>query len=117
MNFEQTFGKIARLSEAKRLQTSDPTFMRLFKEHYVDGIYGLKKLDGFPKGLDLENCDVIFVGSDYVQIQAGGDWQQGINFSFIVDGKTPRIVGLYENGPGRGHAREVNAYLKACKEL
>ena len=62
---------------SERQSATDPKFMQLFKENYLDGIYALKKLDGFP-----ENCDVIFVGSDYIQIQAGRDWQQGINFSF-----------------------------------
>lgn len=117
MDYTSTFKRVSRLREAKRLKTTDPDFMKLFKEHYLDDIYGLKKLDGFPKGLDLENCDVIFIGSDYVQIQAGGDWQQGINFSFVVEAGTPRIVGLYESGPGRGHAKEISAYFKACKEL
>lgn len=117
MGYDHVFERVSRLREAKRLKATDPEFMRLFKENYLDGIYALKKLDGFPKGLDLENCDVIFVGSDYVQIQAGGDWQQGINFSFVVEGGTPKIVGLYETGPGRGHARETSAYFKACKEL
>jgi hypothetical protein len=59
--------------------------------------YKLKDLDGFPAGLDLENCELIRYGEDVAFFQAGGDWQQGVNFAVgLKDGKLA-IVSKFED--------------------
>jgi predicted kinase len=59
--------------------------------------YKLKALDGFPKGVDLENCDIIRLGKDVVYFAVGGDWQQSLNVGVgMRDGKL-RIVSVFEN--------------------
>ena len=50
--------------------------------------YKLKDLPGFPKEIDLENFDVIGIYSKTIDFSAGGDWQQSLNFSMLMeDGK------------------------------
>ena len=59
--------------------------------------YKLKDLEGFPKGVDLENCDIIRLGKDVVYFAVGGDWQQSLNVGVgMRDGKL-RIVSVFEN--------------------
>lgn len=48
----------------------------------------LKDLDGFPQGLDLENCELIRYGKDIAYFEAGGDWQRGVVLGVgLKDGK------------------------------
>jgi len=68
-------------------------FMKLFagEDGKID-IYGnkskLKDLDGFPQGLDLENCELIRYGKDIAYFEAGGDWQRGVVLGVgLKDGK------------------------------
>lgn len=68
-------------------------FMKMFagEDGKID-IYGnkskLKDLDGFPQGLDLENCELIRYGKDIAYFEAGGDWQRGVAFGVgLKDGK------------------------------
>jgi hypothetical protein len=50
--------------------------------------YKMQDLEGFPKGLDLENCELLAPESDKIWVTAGGDWQQSINFAVeLKDGK------------------------------
>lgn len=59
--------------------------------------YKLKDLEGFPKGLDLENCDIISIEAPVITFQAGGDWQHGVYFGVGLskDGGL-KVVSLYE---------------------
>jgi len=115
---DNAYANSKKLHESTKLKTDDPEFMKIFnKIYHQDGHYHLKDLPGFPKELDLENCDMVYVGDDYLQFRAGGDWQDPVTFSFaVVDGE-PRIVGLFDGSPSRSHSKEVKAYNKTVKEL
>jgi hypothetical protein len=79
----------------------------LFKDEEKSGkidIFGsrhkMKDLEGFPKGLDLENCEPLGVEKDKIWFTAGGDWQQSINFAVELKGGKLRITNLYDgNAP------------------
>jgi hypothetical protein len=58
--------------------------------------FGLMNIDGFPQGLDLENCEAIRIEPDKIYFSAGGDWQQSVNFAVELKGKKLRITHLYE---------------------
>ncbi len=103
---------------SKKLKTNDPEFIKIFhKKYYDEGHYSLKDLPGFPKGLDLENCEIVYVGDDYIQFRAGGDWQDPVNFSFVVENSEPKITSLFDAAPSKSHSKEVSAYTKMVKEL
>ena len=57
----------------------------------------LKELEGFPKEVSLENCDIIRLGKDVIYFAVGGDWQQSINVGVgMRDGKL-KVVSVFEN--------------------
>lgn len=112
----QLMGKMAE-GEKKFMKTSDPKFMKLFYKYYLaDSRYALKDLPNFPKGLDLENCDIVFIGDEYIQFRGGGDWQEPVSFSFGVANGKPEIVNLYDSiSVNRSHKKEISKYLDEVK--
>jgi hypothetical protein len=114
--------KIVYIKEenSKYLKTDDQEFMKLFKDIVMDNPYKkLKDVEGFPKYLDLENLEYLFIGDEYIKMCAGGDWQQMINFSFAVlkkDNK-PVIIDLYDSDIQKSYKKEVSEYLNKIKEL
>jgi hypothetical protein len=53
----------------------------LYKQFFIDGGWRFSgnevaKLDGWPKGLDIENFEMYAAGDDFVCFIAGGDWQE-----------------------------------------
>jgi hypothetical protein len=104
----------------KYLKTDDPEFMKAFKDIVMNNLYKkLKEVEGYPKGLDLENFEYLYVGDDYIKMCAGGDWQQMINFSFALlkkDNK-PVIIDLYDGNVQKSYKKEVTEYLNKVKEL
>ncbi len=57
----------------------NPEFLKEVKKIY-DGnrfisraVYNIK---GYPQGQDLENCELVNLGEDYLTISCGGDWQE-----------------------------------------
>ena len=101
-----------------RLKRDDPKFMKALYDVYLKNTrYSLKDLSGFPEGLDLENCDIVSIGDDYVQFEAGGDWQNPVSFSLVVDIRgNPRISDLYES-ICKTPRRDISAYIKQVKEF
>lgn len=58
--------------------------------------YKIRDLEGFPKGVDLENAEVVFIDRDEMTVAAGGDWQQMVNITIgIKDGKL-KVISLYD---------------------
>jgi len=76
--------------------------------------YNLKELEGFPKGVDLENCDMIRLTSSVAYFEAGGDWQQGVIIGVGLKGGKLQVVSLYD-GITAQPRRELAAALKIEK--
>jgi hypothetical protein len=101
-----------------KVKRTDPKFMKAFYHVYLENSrYGLKDLPGFPEGLDLESCDIVSMGSDYIQFEGGGDWQNPVSFSLVVSSAgEPRIAGVYES-ICKTPKKEISAYIKQVEEL
>lgn len=79
--------------------------------------YKLKDLEGFPSGVDLENCDIIRYGENTVTIEAGGDWQQGIMFEVgLKNGKLAVVSKFYSQTPQTKTERKKVAKLLSIKK-
>lgn len=103
----------AALDEAKRqgLKKSfdgevDKKFYAAFKAMFGDDegrLYSgrnghkLKELEGFPKKVSLENCDIIRLGKDVIYFAVGGDWQQSINVGVGMREGKLKVVSVFEN--------------------
>lgn len=107
-----------RENAKSKLQVTDPKFMKAFYDVYLkDSRYNLKDLEGFPEGLDLENCDIVCIGNDFIQFEAGGDWQNPVSFSLVVSAQgEPRIAGLYES-ISKSPKKKISAYIKRVEAL
>ncbi len=76
----------------------------------------LYELEGFPKGLDLENKEILYVGNNFIMITAGGDWQQSINFKIeLKDGKL-KIIDNFEYMENQ-NKKEKTSRFKTLSEL
>ena len=79
------------------LETSDEKFQKVFYDCWYKNKPNLPTVKNFPVGLNLENREITFIGVDFIQIVAGGDWQEMIPFSFYVNKSgNPVIYNLYE---------------------
>jgi hypothetical protein len=91
--------------------------------HHVRRILGiilynhlkLRDLEGFPKGLDLENCELTRITPEHAFFSAGGDWQQSINLSVGLKNGKLVVTSIYENNEPQ-NKREMNAILKMIYE-
>lgn len=101
-----------------KVKITDPKFMKAFYRVYLENSrYGLKDLEGFPEGLDLENCDIVSLGKDHIQFSAGGDWQNPVSFSLVVSAQgEPRIADLYSS-ICKTPKKEISAYVKQVEAL
>ena len=107
-----------REESKSRLKVSDPKFMKAFYRVYLENSrYDLKDLEGFPEGLDLENCDIVCIGNDFIQFEAGGDWQNPVSLSLVVSAQgEPRIADLYSS-ICKTPKKEISAYIKQVEAL
>jgi hypothetical protein len=81
----------------------NPGKINVYKNHNK-----LKELDGFPKRLDLENCEIKGVEANKIWFSACGDWQDPVNFAITLKNGKLVITGTYEadgNVPGQDHER------------
>lgn len=77
--------------------------------------YKLKDLEGFPKGLDLENCAVMRIDAPVITFAAGGDWQQGVYFGVgLSKDRKLKVVSLYEER-GRQSKDEIRTRIKVIE--
>jgi hypothetical protein len=109
------------VEKIKRKNDFDQAFYNFFKndEGKID-LYGnrhkLQDLDKYPKGLDLENFEIVDMGGDYATFEAGGDWQQMVRFTVgEKDGKLI-IAGLYDGGDFHINRQTTNKRLKGIEE-
>jgi hypothetical protein len=78
--------------------------------------YKLQDLDGYPKGLDLENFEIFDIGGDYVTFIGGGDWQEMERFTVAEkDGKIA-IIPLYDGEGVHVSKRDSKRRLKEIEE-
>lgn len=77
--------------------------------------YKLKDLEGFPKGLDLENCAVMRIDAPVITFAAGGDWQQDVYFGVgLSKDRKLKVVSLYEER-GRQSKDEIRTRIKVIE--
>jgi hypothetical protein len=78
------------------IKENGSTFGDLIKDYfYSDGRWSwgeVKNLEGYPKGLDNENCDIIAVNDDWVCLFCCGDWQQSVSLRIEKKGKDLRVI-------------------------
>ncbi len=104
--------------KSKWLSTSDPEFQKVFAAYWL-GSKRLPLVKGFPEGLDLENLEINHIADEWIQIVAGGDWQEMIPFSFAVDAKTrkPMIIDLFYSSYQKTPAKEIHNYVDGVKKV
>lgn len=90
----------------------DSLFIKLFRDEKSGQIYihknryNLKKIEGFPKYVDLENCELISLGKDYAIFAAGGDWQHTTNFTLGIQNGKPKIYDIAHNNSKQSNLKE-----------
>jgi hypothetical protein len=97
----RTVKSLALLSDDQKKEKFEQAFYEFFKDE--DGKIGLngdtqhriQKLDRYPEGVDMENCEFHSIGDNTVTIAAGGDWQQMINITLGIKNGKFGIVELY----------------------
>lgn len=67
--------------------------------------YRLKDITYWPQGLDLENCEVVYLSDEKVIVYAGGDWQKGKYVTIELD---------QNSGDGDGLRLEVTNISDEC---
>jgi hypothetical protein len=72
----------------------------------------MQGLESFPKGLDLENCELLGVEKDKIWFSAGGDWQQAINFSVELKNGKFAITNLFDGGDHKHDRSRVTDWIK-----
>lgn len=109
-NFEKIKEKVLKEKRKEHLEESD--FLDMWKLFMTsknsEGIeefneytnrYKLYDLPYWPNGLDLENCETVYLDKTKVVVIAGGDWQEG---KYVT-------IGLSRNSSGDGMRLEVIA--------
>jgi len=56
----------------------------------------MTKIDGWPKGLDMENFEMVSIGRDYIVFVSGGDWQEMIPVTLRLGKNTKFIWSPFE---------------------
>jgi hypothetical protein len=85
----------------------NPGKVNIYRNHNKLGY-----LDGFPKGLDLENCELLGVEKDKIWFAAGGDWQQMINFAVELKNGKLAITNLFDGGDHKHDRSRVADWIK-----
>jgi hypothetical protein len=95
-------------------------FVRAFYDFFKDedgavnlhkNCFKIKELDGYPEGVDMENCEFRSMGADTVTIEAGGDWQQMVNITLGEKNGKLEIVNLYD-GNALMNRKDLNQRIK-----
>lgn len=99
-------------------ENNELKFFKKFNEYLTDkdgfnfykNRYKLGKLNGFPKGLDLENCEIVALYNDKAIIECGGDCQKPANVTIGLKGNDLQVVSVFENNDQ--HKDEMKKNLK-----
>lgn len=91
------------------------TFIKFWKDPNK-GVYALQHLDGFPEGLDLENCEITHVADDHVCIKAGGDWQELVPFCVYLKRGKLVIKDVYMDQGKPQVDGEISTWLKDAQK-
>ena len=70
--------------------------------------------DGWPEGLDMENFEIDYIGSDRLVFLSGGDWQEMVPVSLCLKKDTNKLIWCPFDGYTRKSATEIKL---GCKDL
>ncbi len=100
------FGK-----EFKKMFSDDNGKINIYKNKYK-----LMKLKHFPRHLDLENCEILYIRDDVAAFAGGGDWQEAVNFSIQWKNGQMEICNLYRS-EGHDGRRKINESFKELDQI
>jgi hypothetical protein len=79
----------------------NPVFAKAVYDAFYDSeeqkldFYGKRhnlKFDGWPKGLDMENFEIDYIGSDSLIFLGGGDWQKMVPVTLCLKGDSHTLI-------------------------
>ena len=118
---EISMNKSIESDQLKKRLIFEKVFYEFFKDEEGkislnnEAVHKLKALEGYPEGVDTENCCFHCISSDKVIISAGGDWQQMVNITLGEKNGKLEIIELY-SGEELMSKSDINRRIKEIEE-